>query len=335
MPMNRAAAGLSRTRARPHPARQDGTPAGAAESGRRSGSNGGLATSGGGPALVKRQADGHSAFHNFETPVEAPMTVRATASSASAAASAAAGASAEEWQARMELAACYRLAAHFRMTDLIYTHITARVPGEPGRFLINPYGFRWEEITASSLVKIDVDGNKAAPSPHRVNPAGFTIHSAVHMSRHDATFVMHTHTRAGVAVSALEVGLMPLNQIALQFHGRVGYHDFEGIALDLGERERIIADLGDKRALILRNHGLLTVGRNAAEAFSLMYYLNAACEIQVSTLSMGMPVVLPAEEVCRRVAAQYDRMSFEDEDLALEWSAHLRLIDGIDPSYRA
>lgn len=239
-----------------------------------------------------------------------------------------------EWRTRVELAACYRLAAHYRMTDLIYTHITARVPGGEGHFLINPYGFRWEEITASALVKIDVEGNAAGSSPHRVNPAGFTIHSAVHGARHDAAFVMHTHTRAGVAVSTLAEGLMPLNQIALQFFGRVAYHDFEGIALDLDERGRIVADLGDRPALFLRNHGLLTVGRTAAEMFSNMYYLERACEIQVATLSMGRELVPVPETIARRVTAQYDRMAFDDGDLMLEWDAQLRLLDSIDTSYR-
>jgi ribulose-5-phosphate 4-epimerase/fuculose-1-phosphate aldolase len=239
-----------------------------------------------------------------------------------------------EWQARVELAACYRLAAHYKLTDLIYTHITARVPGEDGRFLINPYGWRWEEITASSLVKIDVDGAKVDGSSARVNPAGFTIHSAVHGARHDAAWVMHTHTRAGVAVSTLAEGLLPLNQIALQFFGRVGYHDFEGIALDHSERERIVADLGGKPALFLRNHGLLTVGRSAAEMFNNMFYLNASCEIQVATLSMGRELVTVPDAVGRRVTAQYDRMAFDDGDLLLEWDAHLRLLDAIDPSYR-
>lgn len=242
--------------------------------------------------------------------------------------------SAAEWQQRVELAACYRLLAHFRMTDLIYTHCTVRVPGEPGRFLINPYGHRWEEITASSLVKIDVDGNKVGDSPHRVNPAGFTIHSAVHMSRHDAACVIHTHTRAGMAVASLKEGLLPLNQIALQFYGRLGLHEYEGIALDLDERERIIADLGTKCGLLLRNHGLLTVGRSVAEAFNLMFYLERACEVQVATLSMGREIVLPPREVCEKVGAQYDQMNFDDGDLQLEWDAHLRLLDGIDPSYR-
>ncbi|GAB4064251.1 class II aldolase/adducin family protein [Ancylobacter sonchi] len=239
-----------------------------------------------------------------------------------------------EWQQRVELAACYRLLAHFKMTDLIYTHCTVRVPGEPGRFLINPYGHRWEEITASSLVKIDVDGNKVGDNPYRVNPAGFTIHSAVHMSRHDAACVIHTHTRAGMAVASLKEGLLPLNQIALQFYGRLGIHDYEGIALDLDERERIIADLGAKCGLLLRNHGLLTVGRTVAEAFNLMFYLERACEVQVATLSMGRDIVMPPPDVCEKVGAQYDQMNFDDGDLLLEWAAHLRMLDGIDPSYR-
>jgi len=239
-----------------------------------------------------------------------------------------------EREARVELAACYRLLAHYGMTDLIYTHSTARVPGEPGHFLINPYGFRWEEITASSLVKIDVDGNKTGDSPHRVNPAGFTIHSAVHMARHDAACVIHTHTRAGMAVSAVEGGLLPINQIALQFYGRLGVHEYEGIALDLDERQRIIGDLGAHCGLIMRNHGLLTVGRTVAEAFSLMFYLNRACEAQVATLSMNAKLVVPPKEVCERVGAQYDQMAFDDGDLQLEWAAHLRMLDALDPSYR-
>ena len=185
-----------------------------------------------------------------------------------------------EWEQRVELAACYRLLAHYKMTDLIYTHATARVPGEPGHFLINPYGYRWEEITASSLVKIDVDGNKIGDSPHRVNPAGFTIHSAVHMARHDAACVIHTHTRAGMAVSAVKDGLLPISQIALQFYGRLGIHEYEGIALDLDERQRIIRDFGGYCGVILRNHGLLTVGRHGGGSFQpdvLSEYAPARC----------------------------------------------------------
>ncbi|WFF40063.1 class II aldolase/adducin family protein [Salinicola endophyticus] len=240
-----------------------------------------------------------------------------------------------ERQARIELAACYRLAAHYRMTDLIYTHITARVPGEPGHFLINPYGWRWEEITASSLVKIDVDGNRVDDSRARVNPAGFTIHSAIHAASHDAAWVMHTHTRAGVAVSSLEEGLLPLNQIALQFHGRLSYHDYEGIALDLDERERLVASLGSNPALILRNHGLLTTGASAAEMFNNMFYLERACDIQVATLSMGCTPAPVPEALARHVAAQYTRTIHEEGDLGLEWEAHLRTLEALDPGYKA
>ena len=240
-----------------------------------------------------------------------------------------------ERQARVDLAACYRLAAHYRMTDVIYTHITARVPDEPGHFLINPYGFRWEEITASSLVKIDVEGNKVDDSPYRVNPAGFTIHSAVHRARHDASWVMHTHTKDGIAVASMEEGLLPLNQTSLQFYGRLGYHDFEGIALNLEERERIVADLGGYPAMILRNHGLLTVGENAAQMFSNMFYLEQSCAIQVATLSTGRPVMLVSDEIARRVTGQYDQMAFDDGDLMLEWDAQMRLVESLDPGFRA
>ena len=239
-----------------------------------------------------------------------------------------------EQTTREQLAACYRLAAMHRFTDLIYTHITARVPGSEDHFLINPYGWRWEEITASSLVKIDTDGNKVDDSPHRVNPAGFTIQSAVHMHRHDAAWIMHTHTRAGVAVSCMEEGLLPLNQISLQFHNRVAYHDFEGIALDLEERDRIVADFGDQPVMILRNHGLIATGRSAAEMFSNMFYLERACEIQVAATSTGLPLRPVAEDIAARVHGQYVQMNEEDGDLALEWDAHLRSIEGLGTDYR-
>lgn len=239
-----------------------------------------------------------------------------------------------EWRTRVELAACYRLAAHFKFTDLIYTHITARVPDEDGRFLINPYGLRWEEITASNLVKIDTDGNKVSDSPHNVNPAGFTIHSAIHRASHEAAWVMHTHSRAGVAVSSLEDGLLPLNQIALQFHGNVAYHDYEGISLDLDERDRIVASLGSKPALVLRNHGLLTTGSTAAQMFNNMFYLERACEIQVATLSMGLPLRSIPSAIGEKVAQQYANSMGEDDDVALEWATHLRLLDEIHPDYK-
>ena len=242
--------------------------------------------------------------------------------------------SAAEKQVRIELAACYRLAAHYKMTDTIYTHISARVPDEPGHFLINPYGFMWEEITASSLVKIDVDGNKVGDSPHRVNPAGFTIHSAVHMGRHSAAWVMHTHTRSGFAVSCLEEGLMPLNQIALQYYGQIGYHDYEGIALDLEERSRIVDALGENVALILRNHGLLTVGESAGQMFSNMFYLNRACEIQESTLAMGRPLRQIDDAIIKRVSEQFSQMAYDDGDLVLEWDAQMRLAERLNPGFR-
>lgn len=238
-----------------------------------------------------------------------------------------------EWQTRKELAACYRLAAHFRLTDLIYTHITAKVPGAPGHFLINPYGLTWEEITASNLVKIDSDGNKVEDNPHGVNPAGFTIHSAIHRSRADAAWIMHTHSRAGVAVSSLEEGLLPLNQIALQFYDRVAYHDYEGISLDLDERDRLVASLGNKPVLVLRNHGLVATGPTAGAMFNAMFYLERACEIQVATLSMGQPLRLVEEDIASHVAGQYEVNMGEDDDVALEWAAHLRLLDTICPDY--
>ncbi|WP_339114700.1 class II aldolase/adducin family protein [Thioclava sp. GXIMD2076] len=240
----------------------------------------------------------------------------------------------EEKKTREDLAACYRLAAKHRLTDHIYTHITARVPGEEGHFLINPYGWLWEEITASSLVKIDTEGNKVDGSPHRVNPAGFTIHSAVHMNRHDAAWIMHTHTRAGVAVSCMEEGLMPLNQISLQFHNRIAYHDFEGIALDLAERERIVQDFGTHPVLVLRNHGLIATGRSAAEMFSNMFYLERACEIQIAATSSGRPLRLIDDAMADRVYQQTVQMLEEDGDLPLEWDAHLRSIEGRGTDYR-
>ena len=212
-----------------------------------------------------------------------------------------------ERQVREDLAAAYRLVAHYGMDDSIYTHISARVPGAEDQFLINPFGTLFRDITASSLVKIDLAGRILDDSPYDVNPAGFTIHSAVHAARHDAACVLHTHTVAGVAVSSLAGGLQPCNQWALQFYNRVVYHDFEGIALDHEERERLIADLGPtSRAMILRNHGLLTVGRTVSEAFILMLNLERACRVQVAIASTGEPIHPVPPEVCERTAQQYE-----------------------------
>lgn len=246
-----------------------------------------------------------------------------------------------EWALRQELAACYRLIAHFRMTDLIFTHISVRVPGPEHHFLINPYGLLFDEITASNLVKIDLHGHKVESSPYPVNPAGFVIHSAIHGARDDAQCVLHTHTRAGCAVAALEQGLMPLNQISMEFYGRVAYHDYEGVALDLGERERLVHDLGDHSVMILRNHGLLTVGTSVKQAFLRMYYLEKACDIQIAALSAGA-VRIPADEVCQRTERQFNapgQHMAEDElsdpdGMDLAWAALLRLLDRLDPTYK-
>lgn len=238
-----------------------------------------------------------------------------------------------EYRMRSDLAAAYRLVALFGMDDSIYTHISARVPGTQDQFLINPFGMLFRDITASSLVKIDIEGRVLGDSPYGVNPAGFTIHSAVHAARHDAACVLHTHTVAGVAVSSLAGGLQPCNQWALQFHNRVAYHDFEGIALDHEERERLVADLGPTlRALILRNHGLVTLGRSVAEAFILMFNLERACRVQLAIQSSGQPVNPVPEEIRERTARQYESgdttasSSFTDP-YAREWNALLQRLE--------
>ena len=240
--------------------------------------------------------------------------------------------SAAEWETRVQLAACYRLVARYRMTDLIYTHISARVPGVKDQFLLNPYGLMFEEITASSLVKIDLEGRQLEDNGHGVNAAGFTIHSAIHAARHDVACVLHTHTRSGFAVSCQKQGLLPLNQMALQFYNRLGYHDYEGIALDHDERPRLVASLGRHYAMILHNHGLLTAGRTIPEAFSLMFYLERACEIQVAALSGGSELIIPSPETCEKTARQHEMDNGPIGDL--EWAAHIRAIDREDPSYR-
>ena len=243
-----------------------------------------------------------------------------------------------ERQVRIDLAAAYRLVAYYGMDDSIYTHISARVPGTEDQFLINPYGTLFKDITASSLVKIDLEGRILEDSPHDVNPAGFTIHSAIHSARHDATCVLHTHTVAGVGVSSLAGGLQPCNQWALQFYNRVVYHEFEGIALDHAERERLIADLGPtSQALILRNHGLLTVGRTVAEAFILMLNLERACRVQLAIQSSGQPIHPVPAEVCERTARQYEggdssREPGDPDPDAREWRAMLRRIEPLPAS---
>src|SRR5436189_4500821 len=202
---------------------------------------------------------------------------------------------AEEWKVRVELAAAYRLVAYYGWDDLIFTHLSARVPGPEHHFLLNPYNLMFEEVTASSLVKVDVQGNPVEPTPISTNPAGFTIHSAVHMAREDAHAVMHLHTPAGQAVSAHEEGLLPLTQTAMLVRGDLAFHDYEGVAVDHDERERIVADLGTKGAMLLRNHGTLAVGKNVGECFVKLYFLERACQAQVMALTAGDQVSKPPQ----------------------------------------
>lgn len=251
-----------------------------------------------------------------------------------------------EWQTRVDLAACYRLIALYGMSDLIYNHITARVPGEPGHVLINPFGYLYEEMTASALFKIDLDGNIVDHPgiPFGINHAGYIIHSAVHAVRHDLACVIHTHTRAGVAVSVMECGLMPATLQALRFHERLAYHAFEGPAIEEGERERLAEHLGDCDAMILRNHGLLTGGRTIGEAFVLMQRLDNACKIQLDYMAANTPIVMPTPEVMAksaRVSAPPTFTGRTGNEAKLgdwagdrEWAALLRRLDRIDPSYR-
>jgi len=242
--------------------------------------------------------------------------------------------SVEEWQLRVDLAATYRLVAMYGWDDMIFTHISARVPGPEHHFLINPYGLLFEEITASSLVKIDMNGNKVVDSPYPVNPAGFTIHSALHMNRDDAHCVIHLHTDDGVAVSAQADGLLPLDQHAMVIVGDIAYHDYEGIALDLDERDRLVADIGTgKHVMLLRNHGTLTLGKSCADAFMRMYYLERACTMQVRALSGGAKLNLPNQGVPEKTAGQ-GQMAFEGLLGALAWPALLRKLDRLDPSFR-
>ncbi len=239
----------------------------------------------------------------------------------------------EEWNLRVDLAACYRLIALHGWDDLIFTHISARVPGASEHFLINAYGLLFEEITASNLIKVDLDGNKILESPHPVNPAGFTIHSAVHEARADVACVLHTHTRAGIAVSAQKDGLLPLSQISLVALASVGYHDYEGIALNAEEKPRLVADLGNRLFLILRNHGLLTVGANIPDAFLAMYALETACQAQVMAQSTGAELMPISPQILAGIAAQVDEVT-KGLGGRLAWPGLLRKLDRIDPGYR-
>ena len=245
--------------------------------------------------------------------------------------------SVEEWQTRVDLAAAYRLVAHFRWDDLVFTHITARIPGT-SHYLINPYGLMFDEITASSLVKIDIDGNVLQETPFPINPAGYTIHSAVHAARHDVQCVMHTHTLNGVAVSAQKAGVLPISQQSIFILASLGYHDYEGVALRDDEKPRLVADLGDKTFLMLRNHGLLTVGKTVADAFQAMYFFEATCAIQVRAQAGGTLAGGDLTEVQPQIirsAGELARAVSRGAGASLIWPGLLRRLDRIDPGFRS
>jgi ribulose-5-phosphate 4-epimerase/fuculose-1-phosphate aldolase len=240
---------------------------------------------------------------------------------------------ADEWQARTDLAAAYRVVAMYGWDDLVFTHISARVPGPDHHFLINPYGMMFEEITASSLVKVDLKGEKVMQSPFEINPAGFTIHSAVHEAREDAHCVIHLHTTEGVAVSCQKQGLLPISQQSLYPMMGLAYHDYEGVALNPEEKVRLVRDLGDKRSMILRNHGLLTCGETVADAFLFMYILQKACEVQIRAQSGGAELIRipqPIVDGIRKAAKQVLRGSGG----MIAWPGILRKLDRADPSWR-
>ena len=239
-----------------------------------------------------------------------------------------------EWQVRVDLAATYRLVALYGWDDLIFTHISARVPGPEHHFLINPYGMLFDEITASSLVKIDVEGNKLEESEYPVNPAGFVIHSAVHMHRKDAACVIHLHTTDGVAVAAQAEGLLPMDQHAMMLIADLAYHDYEGIALETDERERLVADLGNRNFMLLRNHGTLALGRNCADAFLRIYYLERACAMQTRALAGGARINIPNQGVPEKTAGQ-GAWAFDGYMGALAWPGLLRKLERMDPGFKS
>lgn len=244
--------------------------------------------------------------------------------------------SAEEWRTRVDLAAAYRLVAHFHWDDLVFTHVTAKIPGTE-HFLINPYGLMFDEITASSLVKIDILGKVLQDTPFPINPAGFTIHSAVHGARHDAQCVMHTHTLNGVAVSAQKRGVLPISQQSIFVLSSLGYHDYEGVALRDDEKPRLVASLGEKSFLMLRNHGLLTVGGSVAAAFQAMYLFEATCAIQIRAQAGGTLAdgdLIEVQGGIIRTAAEQARAVTRDGGAGLIWPGLLRRLDRTDTSYR-
>ena len=240
--------------------------------------------------------------------------------------------SAEEWQQRVDLAACYRLVAQFGWDDLIFTHISARVPGPEHHFLINPYGMLFEEITASSLVKVDLQGNKVMDSEYDINPAGFTIHSAIHAAREDAKCVLHIHSINGVAVSAQKGGVLPISQQSILVLSSLAYHDYEGVALREDEKPRLVADMGDKSFLMLRNHGLLTAADNIPDAFLFMYFFEAACMVQVRAQAGGGELI-PIHQSIIDTAQEQGQAVTRQAGGMLAWPALLRRLDRRNPGY--
>ncbi len=241
--------------------------------------------------------------------------------------------SAEEWQLRCDLAACYRLVAMYGWDDLVFTHLSARLPGPEHHFLINPYGMMFEEITASSLVKVDMDCRPLLPTPYPVNPAGFVIHSAIHLGREDVVCVMHTHTPAGVAVSAQQEGLLPISQQATVALASLAYHDYEGIAVRDDEKARLQQHLGDASAMILRNHGLLTVGATVADAFLVMFTLERACQVQVLAQSGGAALTPVDPRVLAGVRDALRIVGVGKTGGEIAWPALLRKLDRVNPGY--
>ena len=238
----------------------------------------------------------------------------------------------DEWAIRVDLAAAYRMVASYGWDDLIFTHLSARIPGPEHHFLLNPYQLMFEEVTASSLIKVDVHGNPVEPTPFITNPAGFTSHAASHMAREDAQAVMHLHTPAGQAVAAHSEGLLPLTQTAMLVRGDLAFHDYEGVAVDLDERERLVANLGDKSAMILRNHGTLAVGKTIGECFVKLYFLERACQAQVMALSAGEDVNLPPQG-SPEITAQQGAMGLTVAANLLAWPALKRKAYRLDPSF--
>ena len=238
-----------------------------------------------------------------------------------------------EWEQRVDLAACYRLVAHFKWDDLIFTHVSARVPGPEHHFLINPYGMMFEEITASSLVKVDLSGRKVMESPYEINPAGFTIHSAIHAAREDAKCILHLHSLNGVAVSARKEGVLPVSQQSIFVLASLGYHDYEGVALNEEEKPRLVRDLGDRYFFMLRNHGLITVAETIPDAFLYLYAFESACTIQVRAQAGGGEMIEIDPRIIAGAQAQVKQVT-KGVGGALAWPGLLRRLERIDPGYK-